>query len=225
MEITYHPTLQEYWNRVKDTPKEPLAIRCYTYKAIAGQSPPHLDGILANAVCKALELGWINVPNGKALFVPTPLSVAKWHDELPLWACNNFIGVDSVVRYTRFCQKSGENPLTLPRQSATLQDKKPMRLPPSINGQYQHYLLPLRTELADYWETTCLGDRSEIEKLLPLITHVGKKTKFGYGAIANWQVSESETFNLSRPCPDPGGETFGSWTNPHWNSNLWTWLS
>lgn len=224
MKIIHHPQLLKYFEDIQNTPKTPLTIRCYTYKAIAGQSPPHLDGILANAVCKSLNIGWIHVQPDEVLFVPTPLAALSWFDGLPFWACNNFESSESIVRYTRFCQKSGDNPLTMPRQMATLNSAKPLRQPPSINGQYQHYLLPLRTELADHWETTCLGDLQEIEKLLPLITHIGKKTKSGYGVIAKWEILEAKEFNLSRLQPNSNGNKFGSWTNPHWNPKLWRYL-
>lgn len=205
-------------------PKEPLEVRLRTYKPIAGSSPPHLDGILANAVCQSLELGWINVGEDEVLFVPTPLDVVEWIDGLPLWATNNLEAVDAAVRYTRYCQKSGDNPTTLPRQMAALDDKKPLRLPSSINGQYQHYLLPLRTEMADYWSTTCLGDQAEVERLLGLVSHVGKKRKPGWGAVQRWEVTPTSRFTLDRPRPAESG-VYRSWTNPHWDDRLWRYCS
>lgn len=220
MKLVHDAKLDEYWAMAQKLPVQPMTVKLETLKPIAGADHPHLDGILANAVCKDLNLGWIDVPHDSVLFVPTPLSVERWIDELPLWSCNHFEAVESEVRYTRYTQKSGDNPTTLPAQTATLERPKPMRLPSSQNGQYQHYLLPLRTEMADYWETTCLGNLDEVRRLLNLITSVGKKKKPGYGSVARWTVEPIDTFEFKRPSPARSG-VLQSWTNPHWDSRLW----
>ncbi len=220
MNVIQHPELQRYHEYAQSLPMQPVQVRCYTAKPIAGQENPHLDGVLANAVCQSLQLGWINVPHDSVLFVPTPLRVEEWIDGLPLWSCNDFTAVNSHVRYTRYCQKSGDNPTTQPAQMATLGRKKPMRLPATINGQYQHYLLPLRTEFADYWEGTCYGNLNEIKRLLEPISQIGKKRKVGWGSVLKWEIEPTDNFVLTRPKPADSG-VFRSWTNPHWDSRLW----
>lgn len=200
----------------------PLQVRYYSYKPVAGAMLPHLDGVLASAVCQSLQVGWVQTGHDEVLFLPVPLAVHLWIDNLPMWATNSFSSKYSEVRRTRYCQKSGDNPLTLPAQINTLSHKKPERQPSKIEGQYQHCLIPMKTEMADYWRATCLGNYDEVMQLLSAVTAFGRKRKVGWGAIAKWEVTPIQEFKVTRPAPSNSGEgVFGSWTNPHWDDRLW----
>lgn len=56
------------------------------------------------------------------------------------------------------------------------------------HGKYKGYRMPVFTRhvLAARWY--CVGDRRELERLLPHVQSVGKKTSQGYGVVRDWQI-------------------------------------
>lgn len=62
------------------------------------------------------------------------------------------------------------------------------------SGVNKSYRIPLETvylvdDLVTWW---CVGDRDAIERLLPLITHLGKKRSVGLGRVASWAVGPTD---------------------------------
>jgi len=74
------------------------------------------------------------------------------------------------------------------------------------SGRYRAYRMPLYLLLFDFLEWFAVGLREEVEDLCKYITHIGKKTSQGFGAIDHWEITEipedwSETKgeSLTRP--------------------------
>lgn len=81
------------------------------------------------------------------------------------------------------------------------------------SGRYKGYRMPVFYRHALYVEWYAVADRSEMERLLPFCTHLGKKYAQGWGAVLRWQVDAwpedwSETGpggRLMRAVYDPAG--------------------
>jgi hypothetical protein len=96
-------------------------------------------------------------------------------------------------------------------------------------GRWREYRVPLRVRAAVALSAICIGDRAEVERLLAVVTHVGKKGSMGYGRVANWSVAEADhaadDVLARRPLPDAyigakGGALRG-WTPPYWYAPWW----
>lgn len=55
-------------------------------------------------------------------------------------------------------------------------------------GRYKAYHMPMFTRAALQAEWYCVGDKAEIERLLSLVTHIGKKRSQGFGRVWRWDV-------------------------------------
>lgn len=89
-------------------------------------------------------------------------------------------------------------------------------------GRYKSYRMPVfyRHALSVSWYV--VGDRGEIGRLLSTMTHVGKKTAYGWGRIIRWQVepwpedwSVHRNGRLMRAVPGEGGTLHG-YRPPYW---------
>lgn len=62
----------------------------------------------------------------------------------------------------------------------------------TASGPYKGYRMPIfyRHALSICWYV--VGEPSRIERLLPHMTHLGKKTSQGWGTVGEWRVQESE---------------------------------
>lgn len=98
---------------------------------------------------------------------------------------------------------------------------------PTSGGTYRAYRMPVayRHALSACWYV--VGEPTEIRRLLSRVTHLGKKTAQGWGAVIDWQVEPwAEDWSvtgpdgrLMRPVPEPGGLLYGvvppSWLPRH----------
>lgn len=55
-------------------------------------------------------------------------------------------------------------------------------------GRYKNYYIKIYYRTATWVEWCALGDRAEIERLLPFVTHLGKKSTQGWGAVLRWEI-------------------------------------
>lgn len=94
---------------------------------------------------------------------------------------------------------------------------------PISGGFYRAYHAPIiyRHAICVWWYVC--GDPREIERLLTMVTHLGKKTVQGWGAVAEWRVEPASadysvtgpTGELMRPVPDECGTLYGI-RPPYW---------
>lgn len=79
------------------------------------------------------------------------------------------------------------------------------------SGRYKGHRMPVFYRHALYVEWYALGDRAAIERLLPFVTHLGKKPAQGWGSVLRWEVT---------PWPEdwsvrgPGGRLMRAVPNP-----------
>lgn len=83
-------------------------------------------------------------------------------------------------------------------------------------GQFRAYHMPVfyRHALTLTWYA--VGDKKEIERLLPFVTHIGKKYSQGWGRVLSWQVdeidkdwSEEKANQAMRSIPAENGILYG----------------
>lgn len=91
-------------------------------------------------------------------------------------------------------------------------------------GRYRAYHMPVayRHALTITWYA--VGHRATIEALLPLVTHLGKKTAMGWGCVAAWRVApHTDDWSVTgphgecmRPVPAKAGVLYGV-RPPYWH--------
>ena len=68
------------------------------------------------------------------------------------------------------------------------------------SGRYKNYFIKVYYRVASWVEWYALGDRVEIERLLRFVTHLGKKSSQGWGAVLRWEIeSIIEDYSIRRP--------------------------
>lgn len=227
MEIIHLSELDAMGDRFALLPLAPFRITLRTLKPIAGNDPLHLDGLLAKAVVEAARRGHPLPATEGAYHIPLPLAMARSHEGLPAWQCNDFESVAALVGHTHYHQRSDANPYDPAAIAATLPGKKRRRMPPTTEGQYMSYRVPLQYTEADYWQSEAVGNADAVLQLLrEHITTVGKKSSQGWGRVASWQSEQISSFTLRRPTPLTSVGTSISaqmmgWTPPYWHRGLW----
>ena len=213
-------------------PKEPLAI---TVTLLTGVNPGvrdelHIDSMLGAAVVQSYP-----VPvsfDGGTKVVPVPLD-SLWisEDGLPLWASSLFYTLGGVFRDKRYWHKrypTGHLEWSV-KQSAN-----------TSAGRWKEYRVPLLPRVMDTEQDACLrclciGNKEEIERLVPYLTHIGKKGTQGYGRVLSWTVEpfalhpDAARVSILNHRPAPAAyyyETYGNdlasdwiiqgWTPPYW---------
>lgn len=185
----------------------------------------HLDGMLGFAALTTHPVESLLDPRG-ANVVPIPVALA-WisPDGLPLWASTPLRPVAPTIESREYWHK---------RHPA---DRADFAAKPNANtsaGRYKEYRTPVRAHAARTVTGACIGNRAEIERLLAVVTHIGKKGTMGYGRVARWDVVEidtdPETLLRARPVPVgyyAGRQPIGilvprrGWTSPYWFAPWW----
>jgi CRISPR type IV-associated protein Csf3 len=227
MEIINLPELDAMGDRFAALPMTPFRLTLRTLKPVAGNDALHLDGLLAKAVVIEAMRGKPLTPTEDAYYMPLPLGLDRLHLGLPVWQCNDFEPVAAAVGHTHYHQRSDANPYDPAATVATLPQKKRRRMPPTTEGQYMSYRVPLQYTEADRWQCEAVGNADEALRLLnEYIPTVGKKGAQGYGRVASWEVEALPSFTLSRPVPiadtsQPFNAQIMGWTPPYWHRGLW----
>jgi CRISPR type IV-associated protein Csf3 len=60
------------------------------------------------------------------------------------------------------------------------------------SGRFKNYFIKVYYRTASYVDWFVKGDKGELERLLKFVTHLGKKTSQGWGAILRWEVKKIE---------------------------------
>jgi CRISPR type IV-associated protein Csf3 len=97
-------------------------------------------------------------------------------------------------------------------------------------GRYKSLYLNVYYRTALWLDWFCVGDRKEIERLLPHIHWIGKKVSQGWGAVRKWEInpisedwSERKDGQLTRAIPAPDGEFLFGIRPPYWKTENQTW--
>lgn len=96
---------------------------------------------------------------------------------------------------------------------------------PISGGRYRAYRMPVSYRHALTVSWCVVGEPTEIRRLLQLVTHLGKKTEMGWGAVASWTVATSDddwsvrdaSGRLTRPVPDADGGVLYGFRPPYWH--------
>ena len=208
-------------------PKQPLVIGAELVTPIihAERDRTHLDSILSFAALTNHPVESMHGPSGVSA-VPLPLELA-WvsQDGLPLWACTPLLPVGATLAAKEYWHKR------YPTHRAEFGQKLNAV---TTAGRWKEYRTPVATQHVSSLHAMCIGNREEIERLLSVVTHIGKKGSMGYGRVARWSVIPAEhtlddVLSL-RPVPVSyyeGRQTVGAlalnrgWTPPYWYAPWW----
>jgi hypothetical protein len=190
----------------------------------AEENRTHLDSILSSASLTTHPVA-SRFP-GEACCLPLPLELV-WvsPDGHPLWACSPLVPATETLSTREYWHKR------YPSHRAEFGDKVSAL---TTAGRYREYRTPIHAESVSTLHAVCVGNREEVERLLAVVSHIGKKGSMGYGRVARWTVIESD-HTLSdvlplRAVPDgyfEGQESFGiqspprGWTPPYWFAPWW----
>ena len=207
--------------------KQPLIVTAELVTPLihAERDCTHLDGILGMA---ALTTHPVESDCGQAAVIPLPLELA-WvsQDGRPLWACTPLVPADrAIVADSReYWHKR------YPGHRAEFGDK--LNAVTSA-GRWKEYRVPVHAQSVSMLAAACIGNAQELERLLGVVTHIGKKGSMGYGRVARWSASPAQhaldDVLARRPVPvayfegrNPVGQLSlnRGWTAPYWYSPWW----
>lgn len=177
---------------------EPLKIRAYLQTPVVSDQYLPLDGILFNHFVRdnfGVQIATKSRQGDAAIWTDKLLPFAKrngiskndWY-----YACSFAIWSACVLRGTMEYAKRFDTHLAVDYADF---GKKKAKVDTS-RGEQKNYFIKEYTFNAEYVEWYCVGDKKEIELLLPFCTHVGKKSAQGAGAVFKWEV-ESTQFDWS----------------------------
>jgi len=163
----------------------PLAVDARLMGPWCGQCPIHLDALLA-AACAARD----NIPPaahaGEMVDIEIPIERS---------ACGRYhlasVGFSAVEeRELKYINRR------FPIAEAQFMGDAKLKRINLAAGPQKHYRVPVETrhaasDLITWW---CVGDRSEIERLLALVTHVGRRRAVGLGRVREWSVTACEAW-------------------------------
>lgn len=170
--------------RVTATLVSPYAVPLY---------PIHLDGLLAAAECdrRGLIAGV-----GELQHVEVPLQRSE---------CGRY-HLASVGHHERGDAIAGHIHKRSPIPEMMWFGGPKVRSINTATGRNKSFRIPQPRALIDTITWWCVGDRLEVESLIVLVTHVGKKRSAGHGKVGRWVVEPCESwagFPILRPDGSP----------------------
>lgn len=180
----------------------------------------HLDAILSAAALTSHPVA--SGFKGQVCSLPLPLELA-WVSPAgqPLWACSPLVPLDAPVASREYWHKR------YPSHRAEFGDKLSAD---TSAGRNREYRVPLHAESVTTLHAVCIGHAEEVQQLLEVVTHIGKKGSMGYGRVARWSVVESDhTLEdvlalRSVPIEASPSDTATAprgWTPPYWYAPWW----
>lgn len=176
----------------------------------------HLDGILSWAVLTAHPCTY---EQAEFLLTPLPLETLDFRGDLPLWAASDFM-TDKIHTGREYWHK---------RYPANRVEFAAKRNANTSAGRWREYRVPLNLNVTHAFTAYAIGNRDEVARLLDYVTHLGKKSAYGYGRVVKWSVEECgdclELIHNNRLLPieyarrvglDGGIVPAACWTPPYW---------
>ena len=217
------------WEQRRDDyaalPKTPIIITAEIVTPIlhAERERTHLDGILsAGALTNHPQASNYD----QVAVIPLPLELAWVSPQgLPLWACTPLMPAGEGLATREYWHKR------YPSHRADFGSK--LNAVTSA-GRWREYRVPVHAQSIDRLHALAIGNAEEIERILAVVTHIGKKGSMGYGRVARWSVTPVDhTLDdvlAMRPVPVAyydGRQPVGSlalnrgWTAPYWFAPWW----
>lgn len=220
--------LERHAERYEVLEVEPLQVELVLMSQAALYSPLTLDGLLSAAVVAEATDGNGLPDSATPYCLPLPLH-CLWRQpesDLPLWATTEFGPLEENEIVSDYWHKRAPRPEMVQRRGG-----RPWNIRPT-QGRYKEYRIPLPRQSSLRWGATCMGNRAEVERLLGLVTAVGKKRSQGRGLVDHWRVRPlGAEFSLwdeagcsLRPIPGqmiegiPLDMVMLGWTPPYWHS-------
>jgi hypothetical protein len=183
----------------------------------------HLDSILAFA---ALTNHPVASDYDQAAVIPLPLDLAWVSPQgLPLWTCTPLMPASEGLATREYWHKR------YPGHRAEFGAKLNAV---TTAGRWKEYRTPVHAQLIARLYALAIGNAAEIEALLAVVTHIGKKGSMGYGRVARWTVArcthDAQDVLALRPVPVAyyaGRQPVGAlqlnrpWTAPYWYAPWW----
>ena len=218
--------------RYADEPMAGMLITCELQPGtpIADYDPPMLDGLLAAAVVREVTGGQMLPASREPYFIPLPLEQLYVSPEgLPLWAASCLWPSEPSVRDMQYLHRRAQT-------GQFTAGKKGRFSVDTIKGRWMERRVPTPTVVTDALTAYCIGIPEEVERLLSMISHVGKRRAAGLGEVKAWHVEPVEISvgnllirdgALSRPMPIEArglvepfipseGASYVGWTPPYW---------
>lgn len=223
------PGMERYEALYTEMAMQPLRItlRLKSGTGLAGYDPLNLDNLLARCVLYDLTRGH-NVPNSEEPYRLAIPCRCLWRapNELPLWAATPFMPDGMSAQDQRYWHKRAQTGEFTRTKSGTFS------IAPT-KGRYMERRVPLPTIVAERWVATCIGNATEIGRLLDTLYGIGKRR---WGEICDWMI-EPGAFDLihggclTRPFPalaihlldgymPTGAPPPIGWTPPEWKPSL-----
>ena len=211
---------------------EPFTVICELVRDVSNYDVIHFDGILAAATVREQFKGFGLPTMGETYNIPLPLK-SMWKDErgYDCWAASSLLPVSVFVEDVIWMHKRAQNGEFTQHKS-----KGDYKLN-TTTGRYMERRIPVPTMVVNKLYSRCIGDISETQKLLELITHIGKRRNAGLGEVRSWNINKAiwndrdifiGTNQLIKPLPaglsvllnihltEPATEC--SWFPPYWHS-------
>lgn len=218
-------TWEERRDDYADMSKEAIVITAELVTPVlqAERDITHLDSILSWA---ALTNHPVASHFESPPVIPLPIELAWVSPEgKPLWACTPLMPTLDAAESREYWHKR------YPNHRSELGNRLNAN---TTSGRWREYRVPVHATTVKRLHALAIGNVTEVESLLSIVSHVGKKGAMGYGRVANWTVTRSshsiEDVLALRPVPasyfegrHPVGmlEIRRAWTPPYWYSPLW----
>lgn len=183
----------------------------------------HLDSILSQA-----SIAVHSAPSkyNEACVVPLPLHLSWVSAEgLPLWCCTPLQPATQPKSVPEYWHKR------YPTDRAEFGTKMNAT---TTAGRWKEYRVPMQCYLVDRFMAAAIGKADEIMRLLEGVTHIGRKTAYGYGRVAKWEIVNAEmdedSILAQKAVPveyfatsDPNRilRLATGWTSPYWYAPWW----
>lgn len=233
-----YPSLIPYADRYQQLRHEPLRVIATLRPGahIVNYDPICLDGILAWAVVQEATEG-AGVPHTNDPYcLPVPLATLwRSDDGYPLHASTSLYPVGVVhaddIHYYHKRAPTGEYSRATSKHGLSI---------PIRSGRWMERRIPVPTQTTMALEALCIGNQSEIQRLLAYVSHIGKRRASGMGEVAAWDVAPVDQFvlwreidgerRLARSIPQAAGPALDirtidapalvGWTPPQWHPVL-----
>jgi len=162
--------------------KSPITITAELLTPVihAEKDRTHLDGVLTFAALTTHPVA-SSYESHTAVVIPLPLDLA-WvsPNGKPLWACSPLVPIGAGVDSREYWHKR------YPTHRAEFGDRLNAV---TTAGRWKEYRVPVNAQSVDRLVAHAVGNAPEVEKLLSVVTHIGKKGSMGYGRVARWIVA------------------------------------